>query len=330
MFESSPFTGVGIDRYGEYYRMYRDVDAAFRLGPSSVANNAHNAFLQLLATGGILLFLAYFLMMVLIALAAAKGLKKFKGDEKALFGALIALWSAFQIQAQVSIDQITIAAVGWVLAGAVVALGFNSELISDAAFQPHTYPKQRRGAIENQTLVAGGLSIVLVITSFSWLVPIWRADYNIKKARILQGNPGDFNFLAEKKNLALKAVEGAPGEVRYKLLASVVLFSAKELELARLQLRDALETDPMSYDSVVNAAELYEMVNLTDEAIKTRIVATKMDSKDTDNWLQLGKNLAQVGDFEALKKVIELVEPLKAKSTIADDLRRLLPVVPTS
>jgi hypothetical protein len=53
-----------------------------------------------------------------------------------------------------------------------------------------------------------------------------------------------------------------------------------------------------------------------------------MDPNDVDNWLQLGKNLAQLGDFEAIKKVIELVEPLKSKSTIADDLRKLLPVVP--
>jgi two-component SAPR family response regulator len=77
-------------------------------------------------------------------------------------------------------------------------------------------------------------------------------------------------------------------------------------------------------------AKVYEIAGLTEEAIKTRVTATKMDSNDTDNWLQLGKNLAQLGDFEAIKKAIKLVEPLKDKSTIADDLRKLLPVVPTS
>ena len=330
MFKSHPFTGVGIDRYGEYYRTYRDVDAALRLGPSSVANYAHNAFLQLLATGGIILFLAYLTMIVFVALAAVKGLKKFKGNEKALFGALVALWFAFQIQAQVSIDQITIAAIGWVLAGAVVAIGYNSELIADKAFQPNTYAKKRRGAMENSTMVAGGLTIVLVITSFAWLVPIWRADYNIKNARILQGDPGDFNFLAEKKKLALEAVSSAPGEIRYKIIAADALVVAKELELARQQLKDALDMDPKSYEAIGYAAQVYERANLTDEAIKIRIVATKMDPNDTDNWLQLGKMLARIGDYEAVKKVIELVAPLAGKSTIANDLSALLPAAPTS
>ena len=89
------------------------------------------------------------------------------------------------------------------------------------------------------------------------------------------------------------------------------------------------EIDPRSYDSVVMAAKVYELAGLTEEAIKTRIAATKMDPNDTDNWLQLGKNLAQVRDFKAIAKVIELVKPLEAKSTIADDLRKLLPVAPT-
>jgi tetratricopeptide (TPR) repeat protein len=330
MFKSHPFTGVGIDRYGEYYRTYRDVDAALRLGPSSVANYAHNAFLQLLSTGGIILFLAYLVMIVFVALAALKGLKKFTGNEKALFGALVSLWFAFQVQAQVSIDQITIAAIGWVLAGAVIALGFNSELIAEKAFQPNTYAKKRRGAMANSTLVAGGLTIVLVITSFAWLVPIWRADYNIKNARMLQGDPGDFNFLAEKKKLALEAVSSAPGEIRYKIIAADALVVAKELELARQQLKDALDMDPKSYEAIGYAAQVYERADLIDEAIKIRIVATNMDPNDTDNWLQLGKMLARIGDYQAVKKVIELVAPLAGKSTIANDLSALLPAAPTS
>jgi tetratricopeptide (TPR) repeat protein len=179
-------------------------------------------------------------------------------------------------------------------------------------------------------MVAGGLSLALLIASFMWLIPIWKADYTIKQARLLQGDAADFNFLAVKRDLALKAVENAPGEVRYKLLASVELSRAKELELARIQLRDAFEIDPRSYDAVVMAAKVYENAGLIEEAIKTRIAATKMDPNDIDNWLQLGKDLAQIGDFEAIKKVIKLVEPLKGKSTIADDLRKLLPVVPTS
>jgi tetratricopeptide (TPR) repeat protein len=328
MFQSDPITGVGIERFGEYYRMYRDADAALRLGPRFVTNYAHNAFLQLLATGGIILFLTYLVMIIFVVIAAIRGFRNFKGNEKAMFGALVSLWFAFQIQAQISVDQITIAAIGWVLAGAIIALGFNNKLIADKAFQPNTYSKKSRRSTGNSSMVAGVLSATLFIASLFWLYPIWNADLTMKQARLLQGDLNDPNFVAAKKSLALKAVGGAPHEVRYKLLASIVISSVKDLELARQQLRDAYVQDPRSYDSVVMAAQVYEMAGLTSEAIKTRIAATKMDPNDVDNWLQLGKNLAQLGDFEAIKKVIELVEPLKSKSTIADDLRKLLPVVP--
>jgi hypothetical protein len=40
--------------------------------------------------------------------------------------------------------------------------------------------------------------------------------------------------------------------------------------------------------------------------------------------------LAQIGDFQAVNRIIELVAPLAGKSTIADDLKALLPAVPTS
>jgi hypothetical protein len=329
MFESRPFTGVGIDRYGEYYRTYRDVDAALRLGPSSVANYAHNAFLQLLATGGIVLFLAYIVMIVFVTLAALKGLKKFKGNERALFGALVSLWFAFQIQAQVSIDQITIAAIGWVLAGAVVALGFNSELISDKAFQPNTYAKKRRGAMANSTLVAGGLTVVLFVTSFAWLVPIWRADFNIRVAARLSSST-DVKAVQERVSRAQFAVATVPNQVRYRIFLIEALLVANDLESTRLQINQTLSLDPVSYESVIYAARVYERAEIMNEAILTRIAATKMDPNDTDNWLQLGKNLASVNDYAAIDKAIKLVAPLAGKSTIVNDLKALLPAVPTS
>ena len=327
MFKENIFTGVGIDRYGENYRIFRDIDAALRLGPNFVADNAHNAFLQLLATGGVFLFVAYLVMTVFVAVAAIRGLRKFKDNDKAQFGALVALWIAFQVQAQVSIDQITIAVIGWIVAGAVVALGFNCELIEEKARRLNPIAKKRRGILPISKQVAGGLTLVLLITSLVWLVPIWRADYNIRVARILQGDSGDYNFLAEKKRVALSAVSSAPGEIQYKIYAADALVAALEFELARQQLRDALDMDSKSYEAISNAAQVYERANLIDEAIKIRIVATKMDPNDTNNWLQLGKNLVFVGDIKGLNRAIELVAPLAPKSTIANDLKALLPPV---
>ena len=320
MFKSHPFTGVGIDRFGEYYRTYRDIDAALRLGPSSVANYAHNAFLQLLATGGIFLFLAYLVMIIFVSLAAIKGLGKFKDRDKSLFAVLVALWIAFQIQAQVSIDQIAIAATGWVLAGAIVALGFNDGFIRAKDFQPNIVVRNRKNQMNVSGGVSVGLTFVLVISCFAWLVPIWRADSDIKKAKIIE-----LTQLEQKKNLALAAVEYAPGEIRYKIMAAQELVVANNLELARQQLKDALNMDPQSYEAISYAAQIYRRAGFVEESIKIRIIASKMDPNDVDNWIELGRAFARIGDYEALNKVIELVQPLTDKSSIEEDLRKLLP-----
>jgi tetratricopeptide (TPR) repeat protein len=323
MFESHPISGVGIDRFGEYYRSYRDMDAAFRLGPSSVVNYAHNLFLQQLATGGVFLFLAYLAFIIVVASAAKKGLKYFKGDDRLKFGALVSLWFAHQVQTQVSIDQITIAAIGWVLAGAVVALGFNSELIKGKAFRPNTYAKNRRGTLQTSTLVSVALSLVLVVTTFAWLVPIWQADKSIKIARTFNSASVNENLISQQNVLVAKTLALAPREIRYKILAAEILVGIGKPTESRNVLLRAIEDDPRSFAAHEYLAQNYEISGDYKAAIQIRNKITRLDSFDTNNWFLLGKNLSKVNDYKGLEKVIERVGPLARKSTIVDDLRLL-------
>jgi tetratricopeptide (TPR) repeat protein len=328
MFESHPISGVGIDRFGEYYRAYRDVDAAIRLGPNSVTSYAHNAILQLLATGGIFLFLAYLVFIIFVVTSAIYGLKRFEGADKSKFGALVSLWFAYQVQAQVSVDQITISAIGWVLSGAVVALGLNLELISAKTLQTNRSAKSR-GAEANFKLVASGLTLVLIVVTFAWLVPIWRADYNIRAARILNVNSQNLSLLAVKKSMLTNSVTLAPRQIRYKTLASEILANDGDLAEARRLLFLALKSDPRSFTAYDYLAQTYEFSGDFKSAIRMRNKISLLDPLNSENWLLLGKDLAKVGDFQAVNKVIELVAPLASKSTIADDLKALLPAVPT-
>jgi O-antigen ligase len=53
MFKDNFWFGVGLDRYGAYFREYRDAAQVLRRGPNIGSNAAHNVFIQLGATGGI-------------------------------------------------------------------------------------------------------------------------------------------------------------------------------------------------------------------------------------------------------------------------------------
>ena len=325
MFSSDKFTGIGIDRYGDNYRIFRDADAAFRLGPSSVAYYAHNAFLQFLATGGIFLLLAYVFTIAMVLFAATKGIKKFTGKDRSIFTALFSTWIAYQGQALVSIDQVSIAALGWVLSGAIVALGFNDELIALRGQRQYTYVNKWNNNFKISTMVPSLIAIIAIILSLSWLTPVWKAEYNIKMANNLKGILTDPRYVEAKKNYALNAVNAKPSEINYRILAADVLVQINELELARQQLQIALDSDEKSYESIIYTAQVYERAEFYDSAIRSRIAASKFDKYDTDNWLKLGNNLVIVGDFESIKKIISMLAPLKSKTNIVSELTKLLP-----
>ena len=324
MFNSDKFTGIGIDRYGDNYRIFRDADAAFRLGPSSVAYYAHNTFLQFLATGGIFLLLAYVFTIAMVLFAAKKGIKKFDGKDRAVFAALLSIWVAYQGQALVSIDQVTIATLGWVLSGAIVALGFNSELIAERGQREKIYTNKRRDNFKISTALPALTAIIALILSLAWLTPVWKAEYNIKMASKLKGNLTDPGYVETKKKYALNAVNAKPSEINYRILAADVLVEVNELELAREQLQFVLDSDTKSYDSIIYTAQVYERAEVYDSAIKLRIAASKFDKYDTNNWLKLGNDLATVGDFESIKKMISLLAPIENKSNIVSELTKLL------
>jgi O-antigen ligase len=56
MFKDHPIFGVGIDRFGEYYREYAVQNQVVQ---GQITDNAHSIYLQLLSTGGLILFIPY-------------------------------------------------------------------------------------------------------------------------------------------------------------------------------------------------------------------------------------------------------------------------------
>ena len=115
--------GVGIDSFGDYYRLNRVQAAIDTRGPAMTGtNNAHNTFFQIGAPGGIGLLSAYLALTFYIAYRAVRALKV--QDDKILVGALFSIWIAFQVQSLVSIDQIGLVVWGWILGGCIVSVSF--------------------------------------------------------------------------------------------------------------------------------------------------------------------------------------------------------------
>ncbi|CAN2171023.1 hypothetical protein MCEMRH37_00047 [Candidatus Nanopelagicaceae bacterium] len=119
MGSSRILTGVGMDAYGDNYRMQRDIQALKTPGIQVVANTAHNVILDFFASGGILLLISYVSILLISAISLVRIILRSR-DFDYVFAVLAASWLGYQLQSIISINQIGLAIWGWLLSGALI------------------------------------------------------------------------------------------------------------------------------------------------------------------------------------------------------------------
>ena len=149
MANSQPFTGVGMDAYGDWYRRSRDAQALILPGPNTTTNAAHNVFIDFLAYGGYPLFIAYVALIIMSLIAAIK-LTLIQKDFNFIKVGLIVTWICYQVQSIISINQIGLAVWGWVTGGALIAYEFSTR----ASQGEESSRLVSRKAIKNNPLIS--------------------------------------------------------------------------------------------------------------------------------------------------------------------------------
>lgn len=116
---TNPIFGVGLDSYGDWYRELRGEVATLRTVPDRVTNTAHNIYLDISASGGFPLLLAY---LVILGYAMRSAIRVMRRDASfnPYFVALFATWIAYLIQAGISINQVGVGIWGWLFTGALI------------------------------------------------------------------------------------------------------------------------------------------------------------------------------------------------------------------
>ena len=120
MSKDFPFSGVGIDTYGDWYRRLRDDQALINPGPNTISNAAHNVVLDQLAFGGWPMFIAYIAILTVVAISIVKVTIRSREYNFTFIG-LATAWICYQVQSIISINQIGLAIWGWLLGGALIA-----------------------------------------------------------------------------------------------------------------------------------------------------------------------------------------------------------------
>ena len=119
MFQDNMIFGLGHSSFGNYYMSYRDSKSLSGIGGRGVdtfSNSAHNVFIDIAASGGLILFVPYsalILFSIYYLFKVTKG-RLPKNDKIALFSAL---WFAYLLQSIISVQFATLAFWGWVFLG---------------------------------------------------------------------------------------------------------------------------------------------------------------------------------------------------------------------
>ena len=121
-----PFTGAGMDSYGNWYRAFRPDRALVDMpGISVITNAAHNVVIDIFAYGGFPLLISY-LAVLSVGIWAIIRITLRNREYDGTFVALATTWLAYQLQSIISINQIGLAIWGWLLIGVLVAYEYST------------------------------------------------------------------------------------------------------------------------------------------------------------------------------------------------------------
>jgi O-antigen ligase len=235
MGRENPFTGVGMDAYGNYYRMARSEYAATVLpGPKTITNAAHNVVIDIFAYGGFPLLVSYIAILSIGVWSIIRVTLRQRSYD-GTFVALSTTWLAYQLQSIISINQVGLAIWGWVLVGALVAYEFSTRAKSETT--PNVKLTTKKEAIFSPQLI-GGLGVILGALI---AVPPLSADMKWRSALKAQN--------LQQVEAALSPSYLAPRDSARLAQAVILLENSKFPELAYKYAKEGVIFSPDSFEA---------------------------------------------------------------------------------
>lgn len=307
MFLDRPLTGVGLDRYGAYFKEFREPGYPLNYGWDITSSNAHNVPIQMFATGGILLGLSYILIALYVARRCVFGLKGASTDKRMLIATFFGGWLAFQAQSIVSIDNLGISIWGWLLAAIVIKISFEDNQIES------NLRNEKLRKTSQVSLVQPVTSGLLTLVALIFVAVLYRGESIMFQTR-LYSNPQD----ASTRNLILentaKVVETPLIDPAYIFYSASYLrnyeFKERSIELFRL----IIKQDPRELNSLNSLAEIHEGFNEIDQAIEYRELIAKYDPWNARNLLQLGREYKFLKNFSQMREVKNKIDSFALKT----------------
>jgi putative inorganic carbon (HCO3(-)) transporter len=281
IFRAHPLVGGGFGRFALDFQRIRPAEHAanFHLLTSDAA---HSVPLDILASGGALLALAYGAFVLATGWCLVRGLRRTQGSEQVLLAALGGSWLAYQAQSLVSLDVPPLALAHWILAAGVIAASGELRITALGT-------ARRPGSLLPQAAVAA-LALPLVWVA---LLPV-RADAASARATEARAKGNAYAAM----NAATDATQLASWEASYwSQLAGAYAAAGRPLDSYRAGVRAtrAAPGDPVVAMATAGAAQ-----QLGDQRNAERWFreAVRRDPHDPVPARTAGLYFLRIGDYQ--------------------------------
>ena len=321
MIKDNPLWGVGIERYGFYFRQYRDLKQALRAGPDVFSDNAHNVVLHLMTTGGILLGVLYLLISVGILAVGAKALVASDGVKQKALTAVLALWIPIQAQNAISVDNPGVFVWSWILGGAVIGIASEANVIVDK--KPKVKVTKVSSSASDVHPLAPLLALVCVLLAIGFTVKPLIAQKSFAFAFYLGTDPSNPETLKNKVDVLIKAENQDPGNVTWPRYSANSLFTDKAWKETIEAAERAVSKDPEDWISWWFMASAYEQSGERVKAIPSRTKTVELDPWNTSVLLELARDQKTAGDEAGFEKSKAKILAINPNGADADSVRGL-------
>ena len=316
MLSSHPFFGIGIDRYGSYFKQYREVDYPLNVGFQLTSSNAHNTFIQFFATGGIFLGITYLALNLFVLYRAIIGIKNLKGNQRLYLVGIFSAWISFHAQSLVSIDNIGISIWGWVLAGSIIGLSLSADILER---ENEFYLKKKRNDINIVQALISGVSSILIL---SLVVLLYRGESNSYQGGV-NLNLQDEGSRTYFKDLQLRVINTPLNDPSYKLFAASRLIDAG-FEEGLTEAEKLYKVDPRNLDTLALLSIANERLGNLSKAIEFRKAIAELDPWNAENYLALGRYYKSQGNSTESELMLDKILSFAANRPIAEQAAKEL------
>ena len=314
MFLEHPIFGVGIDRYGSYFKEYREPGYPLIYGNAITSTNAHNVVIQNFATGGLFLGFAYLFLCGIVIYSSFKLIRSQNTSVQREIICLSAIWLGYFAQSLISIDFIGLSIWGWVFGSTLIGLYIRNSIINLQSSKADFTNKKKilnNGRIPASSILFSGL--VTIVTLVPSSIMLFNANQSWK---LIVSNPeSNPRQTAEYANQVISLIRRPLMEPDVQKLLILNVWKSGLDDAAKSLFDEIYAKDSRNLDLLKILSDMETNKGNIESAIIYRKRILEFDPWNIENIISLSQL------YKANKDENEIKSLLKYLSTFASDFQ---------